>query len=179
MLAYIIRRFLLILPTLFGIMVINFFVVQAAPGGPIEVMIARFRGTAVEATARIGGTSGGETQTSQGMRPDVGSGAGVTSKYRGARGIDPEFIRQLEKLYEFDKPPWERFVRMMKNYLVFNFVTSFFRDPAAFAALRYCIKKVLLALVEPHDPTASVCGVVHLHSRLGYHHFQPHGDREQ
>jgi microcin C transport system permease protein len=120
MLAYIVRRLLLIIPTLFGIMVINFVIVQAAPGGPVEQMIARIKGTEVAATARVGGSARGETGTAQ--------GAAITSKYRGARGLDPELIRQLEKQYGFDKPPSERFIHMMKSYLVFDFGNSFFQD---------------------------------------------------
>jgi microcin C transport system permease protein len=126
MVAYLVRRLLLIVPTLFGILVINFIVVQAAPGGPVEVMISRLRGQAVEATARVGGTGGGETSPG---RPATGSGAGdVTQKYRGARGIDPALIQQLERQYGFDRPAPERFVRMVRSYLVFDFGTSFFRD---------------------------------------------------
>jgi microcin C transport system permease protein len=123
MLAYIIRRLLLIIPTLLGIMVINFVIVQAAPGGPVELMIARIKGTAVAATARIGGSAGGEAGATRTVQ-----GAEVTSKYRGARGLDPELVRQLEKLYGFDRPATERFVHMMKNYAVFNFGNSFFQD---------------------------------------------------
>ncbi|PYM07417.1 MAG: microcin ABC transporter permease [Candidatus Rokuibacteriota bacterium] len=127
MLAYIARRLLLIIPTLLGIMVVNFAIIQAAPGGPVEQMIAQIKGTAVEATARLGGSAGGETG---GPRPAQGPGQApdVTTKYRGARGLDPAFIRQLEKLYGFDKPPVERFLLMMKHYLAFDFGTSFFRD---------------------------------------------------
>ena len=126
MVAYLVRRLFLIVPTLFGILVINFIVVQAAPGGPVEVMISRLRGQAVEATARVGGTGGGETSAG---RPATGSGSGdVTQKYRGARGIDPELIRQLERQYGFDRPAPERFLRMVRSYLVFDFGTSFFRD---------------------------------------------------
>jgi microcin C transport system permease protein len=128
MLAYIARRLLLIIPTLFGIMVINFVIIQAAPGGPVEQVIAQLKGTAVEATARVGGSTGGETG---GPKPAGGpgqAGGDVTSKYRGARGLDPEFIRSLEKQYGFDKPPVERFLLMMKHYVVFDFGQSFFRD---------------------------------------------------
>ena len=126
MLAYIARRLLLIIPTLFGIMGINFAIIQAAPGGPVEQMIAQIKGTAVEATARLGGSAGGETG---GPRPAQGPGQATdVSKYRGARGLDPEFIRQIEKLYGFDKPPAQRFLLMMKQYLVFDFGNSFFRD---------------------------------------------------
>ena len=124
MLAYLVRRLLLIIPTLFGIMVINFIVVQAAPGGPVELMISRLRGHAVEATARVGGSGGGETRPAQGG----GQAGDVTEKYRGARGIDPELIRQLERQYGFDRPAPERFVRMIRSYLRFDFGTSFFRD---------------------------------------------------
>ena len=123
MLAYIIRRLLLIVPTLFGIMIINFAVVQVAPGGPVEQLIAQITGTAVEATARISGTARGEV----GQRPAAADGA-ITSKYRGARGLDPEFIKEIEKLYGFDKPAHVRFLQMVGNYLRFDFGTSYFRD---------------------------------------------------
>src|SRR6266496_415971 len=125
MLAYIARRLVLILPTLFGIMVVNFLIVQAAPGGPVELMIARIKGTAVEATARVG-SAGGETS---------GQAGAVTAKYRGARGLDPELIRQLEKLYGFDKPAYLRFFQMMQRYAVFDFGQSFFRDRSVIALI--------------------------------------------
>jgi len=124
MLAYIIRRLLLVIPTLFGIMVINFIIVQAAPGGPVEQTIAQITGTGVEATARVSGTSQGETG---GGQPQAAAQPS-TSKYRGARGLDPELIKEIEKLYGFDKPAHERFWLMMKNYVVFDFGESFFRD---------------------------------------------------
>ncbi len=130
MFAYIARRLLLIIPTLFGIMVINFVIVQAAPGGPVELLIARIKGTAVEATARVGSV-GGETAGAQGG----GQASAVTSKYRGARGLDPEFIRQLEKLYGFDKPAYARFFQMMQRYAVFDFGQSFFRDRPVIALI--------------------------------------------
>ena len=123
MLAYLVRRLLLFVPTLFGIMVVNFIVVQAAPGGPVELMISRLRGHAVEATARVGGSGGGETRAG----PSGPAGDG-TDKYRGARGIDPELIRQLERQYGFDRPAPERFVRMLRSYLVLDFGSSFYRD---------------------------------------------------
>jgi microcin C transport system permease protein len=128
MLGYVARRLLLIVPTLLGIMVVNFAIVQLAPGGPIDVMIARAKGTAGEATARV---SGGGGETARGGAVERGSGSAstdVTSKYRGARGLEPEFIRQLEKQYGFDQPAWKRFLTMMRRYLVFDFGTSFFRD---------------------------------------------------
>jgi microcin C transport system permease protein len=114
------------LPTLVGIMVVNFAIVQVAPGGPIEVMIARAKGTAGEATARVTET-GGETARGSNVQRG-GAGTELTSKYRGARGLDPDFIKQLEKQYGFDQPAWRRFVTMMRNYLTFDFGTSFFRD---------------------------------------------------
>ena len=95
MLAYIVRRLLLIIPTLFGIMVINFAVVQVAPGGPVEQLIAQISGTAVDPTARIGGPGGSEVQSNQRQQAQAGSGSSITSKYRGARGLDPEFVHQL------------------------------------------------------------------------------------
>ena len=126
MLAYIIRRLALIIPTLFGIMVINFLIVQIAPGGPIEQMIARVQGTAVEATARIGGTAGGDAGANAAQHQATGGDTG--SRYRGAQGLDPAFIKQLEKEFGFDKPLPERFLHMMSNYLVFDFGNSYFRD---------------------------------------------------
>ncbi|HEV7371136.1 microcin C ABC transporter permease YejB [Arenibaculum sp.] len=124
MLAYIVRRLLLIIPTLLGIMVINFLIVQAAPGGPIEQVIAQLEGTAVDATARIGGSSGGDLQS---QAPSAGGGD-AASRYRGAQGLPPEFIEQLEREFGFDKPLHERFLLMIGNYLAFDFGTSYFRD---------------------------------------------------
>ncbi len=127
MLAYILRRLLLVVPTLFGIMVLNFFIVQAAPGGPVEQMIARLEGTAVGATARFsGGGSGGELMQ-RGNRNNSNSSEN-NSTYRGARGLPPELIKRIEKMYGFDKPVGERFLLMMKNYVVFDFGDSFFRN---------------------------------------------------
>ena len=123
MLAYAIRRFALIPLTLFGIMLANFAIVQLAPGGPVELMISRIKGSAVEATARISG-GGGETAMSS-RRPAGGEG---NSAYRGAQGLDPAFIKEIEKQFGFDKPPTERFVMMMGNYLHFDFGHSFYRD---------------------------------------------------
>jgi len=130
MLAYIVRRLLLIVPTLFGIMVANFVIIQAAPGGPVDLMVARIKGTAQEATARFGGGSGGEVQAPGAPREGSGQAPGGddASKYRGARGIDPELIKQLERQFGFDRPAHERFLLMLRNYLVFDFGNSFFRD---------------------------------------------------
>jgi len=126
MLAYIVRRLLLIVPTLFGIMVLNFVIVQAAPGGPVEQMIAKIRGEAVSATARVG--SGGGSEVTTGQNAAGTQGGAVESKYRGARGLDPELIKSIEKQFGFDKPAHERFFQMMANYVTFDFGESFFRD---------------------------------------------------
>jgi microcin C transport system permease protein len=126
MAQYLLKRILLIIPTVFGIMLVSFAIVQFAPGGPVERVIAQITGTDVSATARIGGgqsdgLAGTQTQTTQG-------GGEVSSKYRGAQGLDPDFIKQLEKQFGFDKPAHERFYLMMKNYLMFDFGKSYFRD---------------------------------------------------
>ena len=125
MLAYIVRRLLLIVPTLFGIMVINFVVIQAAPGGPIEQLIATMQGVAVDATARVAGGGGELTPESTG---GAAGGGGVGEKYRGARGLDPELLADLERQFGFDKPMHERFFSMIWNYIRFDFGESFFRD---------------------------------------------------
>ena len=124
MTAYIIRRLLLIIPTLFGIMLINFLVIQAAPGGPIEQLISRYTGTGVEATARV---SGSDQTEIIGNRQSTNGGA-LTSKYRGAQGLDPEFLRELEIMYGFDKPAHKRFLKMLGDYIRFDFGESFFRN---------------------------------------------------
>lgn len=124
--AYILRRLLLIIPTLFGIMVLNFVIVQAVPGGPVEQMLAEVKGVAVSATSRIGGDAGGEVASGRGGA--AASSEGRSTAYRGAQGLDPEFIAQIERQFGFDKPPVERFWLMMGNYLRFDFGDSFFRD---------------------------------------------------
>ncbi|MPY70367.1 MAG: microcin C ABC transporter permease YejB [Alphaproteobacteria bacterium] len=129
MLAYIVRRLLLIIPTLLGIMVINFAIVQFAPGGPIEQIIAQVTGQDAGATSRIGGTSGSETGFSgQGGASARAAASQINSRYRGAQGLDPEFIKQLEVQFGFDKPLHERFLLMLGNYVQFDFGTSYFRD---------------------------------------------------
>ena len=127
MLAYLVRRLLLIVPTLFGIMVVNFIIVQAAPGGPVELMIARIEGTAVEATARSAARAAGRQAGA--VRPGRRAGRRRRPRSTAARaGIDPELIRQLERQFGFDQPAPERFVRMIRSYVIFDFGTSFFRD---------------------------------------------------
>ncbi len=125
MIAYIVRRLGLIVPTLFGIMVLNFAIVQFAPGGPIEQLIGQLTGESTSATARFSGAQRevGAAQGAQVRTPGSGE-----SGYRGARGLDPQMIKDLQKLYGFDKPAYERFFIMMNNYLHLDFGTSFFRD---------------------------------------------------
>lgn len=125
--AYILRRLLLMIPTLIGIMAINFAIIQFAPGGPVERVIAQLSGTDVSATARISG-AGSDMGGTMGEASGSGAGDSVTSKYRGAQGLDPEFIKQLEAQFGFDKPPLQRFVEMLWNYARFDFGDSYFRD---------------------------------------------------
>ncbi len=127
MLAYIVRRLLLIVPTLFGIMVINFAVIQTAPGGPVEQLIQQLtKGSAgADVTARVSGTGSGDVARAAESRGSAGAG---TSQYRGARGLDPEFVKEIERMYGFDKPMYVRFFKMIGQYLRFDFGTSYFRD---------------------------------------------------
>ncbi len=117
--AYILRRLLLVIPTLIGIMIVNFTLVQFVPGGPVEQIIAQIEG---QGDVFAGFAGGG----------DAGAGAepagAFDDKYVGARGLPPEFIAQLEKEFGFDKPPLERFLGMMGNYLTLDFGESYFRS---------------------------------------------------
>ncbi len=124
MAAYIFKRLLLMIPTLLGILLVSFVIVQFVPGGPVERMIAELQGHGSEATARIGGSSGGDASIGASAAMSTGQG----SKYRGAQGLDPEFIAELEALYGFDKPAPERFLIMLKNYAKFDLGQSYYRD---------------------------------------------------
>src|SRR5262245_20078169 len=125
--AYIVRRLLFMIPTLLGIMLVSFLVVQFAPGGPVERVIAQLSGSDTGATSRISGSQGGDFsgrgQVQGGSQMDA-----TTSKYRGAQGLDPEFIKSLEKQFGFDRPAHERFFLMLWNYTRFDFGKSYFRD---------------------------------------------------
>ena len=125
MTSYILRRLLLIIPTLLGIMIINFAIVQLAPGGPIEQIIAEVSGTDAGTTGRI---SGGGSEVSGGSSQNTAGSTATDNGYRGAQGLDPEFIKELERQFGFDKPLHERFIDMMGNFITFDFGTSFFRD---------------------------------------------------
>ncbi|MGR3755993.1 MAG: microcin C ABC transporter permease YejB [Tranquillimonas sp.] len=113
--AYILRRLLLVIPTLLGIMVVNFILTQFVPGGPIEQIIAQMEGQGDV----FQGISGGGSET---------MGTGANEQYAGARGLPPEFIAELEQEFGFDKPPLERFLSMMWNYMRFDFGDSYFRS---------------------------------------------------
>lgn len=117
MLAYTLRRLLLIIPTLLGILLVNFAIVQAAPGGPVDQAVARLQGLDSSAAGRMGSGGGAEA-----------GGSSSNSKYRGAQGLDPELIAEIEKQYGFDKPAPERLWIMLKNYARLDFGQSFFRD---------------------------------------------------
>ncbi len=121
MAAYILRRLLLMIPTLLGIMLVNFIIIQAAPGGPVEQMIAQIQGLDSGVSSRTG--SGPSTEISV-----ASSSSG--SQYRGAQGLDPELIERIEKMYGFDKPAYERFWQMLVSYVTFDFGDSFFKDKA-------------------------------------------------
>jgi microcin C transport system permease protein len=126
MAAYIIRRLLLVIPTLFGIMLISFAVIQFAPGGPVERIIALMSGAATGADSRIpGGGQGGDFGAQAQLQ---GGQDAVSSKYRGARGLDPAFLKSLEVQFELDKPAHVRFANMLWRYLRFDFGKSYFRD---------------------------------------------------
>lgn len=123
MAAYLLRRLLLVVPTLLGIILINFAVVQFAPGGPVEQMIAELRGEAGSAIGRITGESQGETRA-----PQRGEGGGENSRYRGAQGLDPAVVAEIERAFGFDKPWHERLLATLSGYLRFDLGRSLFQD---------------------------------------------------
>ncbi|MDP3319840.1 MAG: ABC transporter permease subunit, partial [Bosea sp. (in: a-proteobacteria)] len=121
MLSYIARRIALMVPTLFGILLISFVIVQFAPGGPVERVISQLQNpNSGGAADRVGGGSGGDAGAQ--AAGDAGSA------YRGAQGLDPAFIKELEKQFGFDKPAHERFLKMLGDYIRFDFGRSYFRD---------------------------------------------------
>ena len=131
MVQYFFKRLLLMIPTLLGILTINFIIIQAAPGGPVDQMIAKMRGLTTDAAARFGG-SGSDISGS----PQNNAINDMSDKYRGARGLDPEFIKEIEHMYGFDKPAYERFWIMIKNYLRFDLGDSYFRDISVIALIK-------------------------------------------
>ncbi len=122
MLAYVVRRLLLMIPTILGIMAVSFAIVQFVPGGPVERAIAQLQGADQSSTAGFGGGGG---QIGTGGSQAVGD---IASRYRGSQGLDPKFIKELEKQYGFDKPVLERFWILVRDYATFNFGKSYYRD---------------------------------------------------
>jgi microcin C transport system permease protein len=125
MTAYIIRRLLLVIPTILGIMTINFFIIQAAPGGPVEQLIAKLQGQQVGATERFSGSGSAE----------LSKGGGKENLYRGAQGLDPELVARIEKMYGFDKPIYKRYFKMLADFAVFDFGNSFYQDRSVFSII--------------------------------------------
>jgi microcin C transport system permease protein len=121
MAGYLLKRLLLIVPTIFGVMLVTFAIVQFAPGGPVERMMAKITGTDSSATSRIDGS--GDSMASTQLQ-----GSDAASAYRGAQGMEKEWIEKLNKQFGFDKPAHERFFLMLKSYLVFDFGNSFYGD---------------------------------------------------
>ena len=121
MISYFLRRLILIIPTLFGIILLNFVIIQFAPGGPVESTIARLQGIDVGATERV---SGGINDGLDSQNNFISS----NNTYVGAQGLDPSIIAEIEKMYGFDKPAHIRFFKMIKSYLIFDFGDSFFQD---------------------------------------------------
>ena len=120
MLRYIVRRLLLIFPTLIGIITLNFFIVQLAPGGPVDQMIAQLTGQDVAATARIAGAVDAQ--------PQLDMADTSRSQYAGAQGLDPELIAAIEKQFGFDKPIHERYFKMVGDYLTLDFGESYYQN---------------------------------------------------
>ena len=128
MLAYIGKRLLLMIPTLWGVLTLTFLFAQILPGGPVERIIAQLSGTDVAAGSRISGGAGdGLASGQRGGQPGQGADS-TSSKYRGAQGLDPQFIKALEKQFGFDKPWYERYFKLLWDYGRFDFGKSYFRD---------------------------------------------------
>ncbi len=125
MAAYIVKRLVLMIPTLLGILLVSFGVVQFVPGGPVERMIAQLQGHGGDATARFTGGANADMAAAGGGAAQM---AGEASQYRGSQGLDPEFIKELERMYGFDRPAPERFARMVWNYMRFDLGESYYRD---------------------------------------------------
>src|SRR5262245_39887643 len=128
MTAYIIRRLLLIVPTIVGMLLVTFVVVQFAPGGPIDRVLAVLAGADTGAGARVPGGSQGGDFGARGTQTGPQSDGGASSRYRGAQGLDPKFTESLERQFGFDRPAHERFFLMLWNYIRFDFGRSYFRD---------------------------------------------------
>ncbi|MCR4458125.1 MULTISPECIES: microcin C ABC transporter permease YejB [unclassified Pseudescherichia] len=128
--AYLIRRLLLVIPTLWAIITINFFIVQIAPGGPVDQAIA-----AIE-FGQQGGMPGGGGENMGATHARTGVGNVGEGQYRGARGLDPEVIAEITKRYGFDKPLYERYFTMLWNYVRFDFGDSLFRSASVLQLIK-------------------------------------------
>ncbi|WP_462326485.1 microcin C ABC transporter permease YejB [Desulfobaculum sp.] len=128
--AYILRRLALVVPTLLGIMALNFFIIQTAPGGPVDQFLARLSGESGAVIERIGGSAG------DGVSAQMEDPAGGDEQLSATRGISPELVREVEKLYGFDRPLHERFVTMLWDYTCFDFGDSFFKGRSVLELLR-------------------------------------------
>lgn len=127
--TYLLRRLLLVIPTLWAIITINFFIVQIAPGGPVDQAIASIemgQGTGFS----MGGNDGGGLARGPGGKPSV------ENTYRGARGLDPEVIAEITKRYGFDKPLHERYFKLLWDYVRFDFGNSLFRGSSVIALIK-------------------------------------------
>ena len=122
--AYLVRRLLLVVPTLLGIILINFAVVQFAPGGPVEQALAELRGEGAQTLGRLTGEGQGELRLGA---PQGGGGEQPAGAYRGARGLDPAIVAEIERTFGFDKPWHERLLSMIGGYLTFDFGESLFQ----------------------------------------------------
>ncbi len=125
--AYILRRLLLMIPTLLGILLVNFAIIQFVPGGPVEQVIAQLRGSAVDAASRVSGRTGAETASAT---------AAGGARYRGAQGLDPAFVADLQKQYGFDRPAHVRFLKMLRDYARLDFGQSYYRDRGVVELIR-------------------------------------------
>ena len=132
MAAYILRRIALMVPTILGIMLITFAIIQFAPGGPVERVLAQLQGQQEGSLSRI---TGGQGDLGGGVARGGGNGA-ETSRYRGAQGLDPAFIKRLEQQFGFDRPAPERFAKMLWDYARFDFGKSYFRDVSVMQLIR-------------------------------------------
>ena len=121
MAAYLIKRFLLIIPTLLGVLTLTFLLTQFAPGGPVERIMAQITGTDAGATARFGGGAGD-------AGAHAGSAGDAGSRYRGSQGLDQRFVEELKKQFGFDKPWYERYAKLIWDFARFDFGRSYYRD---------------------------------------------------
>ncbi|MGM3162587.1 microcin C ABC transporter permease YejB [Dickeya undicola] len=128
--TYLLRRLLLVIPTLWAIITINFFIVQVAPGGPVDQAIASIEMGQGSGFSAGGDGSGGLVRGPGGGKPSV------ENTYRGARGLDPEIIAEITKRYGFDKPLHERYFKLIWDYVRFDFGNSLFRGSSVIALIK-------------------------------------------